>query len=234
MNIKNYTVSVANQSPEMQGLWNGTVWQDVLALEISNFRPESSTHRPLTKCKLLYNRERLYGIFRVDDQYVRCVNTGFQTDAYKDSCVELFLQPKSNGGYFNFEFNCGGAMLASYVIDPTRVDGRVKQCKPLTPDDDREIRRYSNLPSVVEPEITNKQIWFLEFSIPFALLAKYAGSLGDIVGQTWRGNFYKCGNETSHPHWGAWSEVFELNFHLPACFGSIQFDVFDKIASSDC
>jgi hypothetical protein len=147
--------------------------------------------------------------------------------------VELFLQPKSNGGYFNFEFNCGGALLASHVIDPTRVDGRVKQCTPLSPDDDREILRYSNLPRIVEPEIKNKQIWFLELSIPFAVLEKYVGSLGDISGQTWRANFYKCGNETSHPHWGAWSPVNELNFHLPACFGSIQFAVFGKIASSD-
>ena len=233
MNIKHYTVLLTNQPPEMQGLWDGFVWQNVPALEVGNFRPESSKHRPRTRCKLLYDRERLYGIFRVDDQYVFCVNTGFQTDVYKDSCVELFLQPKSNGGYLNFEFNCGGALLASYVIDPTRVDGRVKQYTPLSPDDDRKIIRYSNLPRIVEPEITTKQIWFLEFSIPFAALEKYVGALGDISGQTWQCNFYKCGNETSHPHWGAWSEVNELNFHLPACFGSIQFVVLDKIASSD-
>lgn len=217
----------------MQGLWNGTVWQDVPALEVSNFRPESSAHRPQTRCKLLYDLETLYGIFRVDDQYVRCVNTAFQTDVYKDSCVELFLQPKHTGGYFNFEFNCGGALLASYVTDPTRVNGRVKEYTPLAPADDREIRRYSNLPNVIEPETTTKQIWFLEFSIPFALLAKYMGTLGSISGQTWRANFYKCGNETSHPHWGAWSEVFELNFHLPACFGRLQFAAFDKIEGSD-
>jgi hypothetical protein len=58
------------------------------------------------------------------------------------------------------------------------------------------------------------------------VLEKYAGKLGKIAGQTWRGNFYKCGNETSHPHWGAWSPVTELNFHLPASFGTIQLNVF--------
>ena len=208
----------------MQGLWDGDVWQNVPVLEVSCFRPESSANRPQTLCKLLYDQETLYGIFRVDDQYVRCVYTGFQADVYKDSCVELFLQQKSTGGYFNFEFNCGGSMLASYVIDPARVNGRVKDYTPLTPNDDRQIRRYHNLPDVVGHEITKKQIWFLEFAIPFAVLEKYAGDLGEIGGQTWRGNFYKCGNETSHPHWGAWSAVNELNFHLPACFGSIQFE----------
>ena len=224
MNIKTYTVSVTKLPPEMQGLWDGAVWQNVPSLELSDFRPEGSAHRPQTLCKLLYDQEKLYGIFRVDDQYVRCVNTGFQADVYKDSCVELFLQPKASGGYFNFEFNCGGALLASYITDPTRIGGRVKQYSPLTPADDRQIRRYHNLPDVVEPEITHKQIWFLEFSIPFAVLAKYAGPLREICGQAWRGNFYKCGNETSHPHWSAWSGVFELNFHLPECFGIIQFE----------
>ena len=209
----------------MQGLWDGVVWQNVHAMDVAYFRPESSAHRPQTHCKLLYDEEILYGIFRVDDQYVRCVNTGFQVDVYKDSCVELFLQPKSIGGYFNFEFNCGGALLASYVTDPTRIDGQVKQYTPLTPEDDRQVQRYHNLPEVVEPEITHNQIWFLEFSIPFAVLAKYAGSLGKLSGQNWRGNCYKCGNETSHPHWGAWSEVTELNFHLPECFGSIHFEM---------
>jgi len=208
----------------MHGLWNGDIWRNVPALEVGNFRQEGSTHRPQTLCKLLYDQERLYGIFRVDDQYVRSVNTEFQSDVYKDSCVEVFLQPKSTGGYFNFEFNCGGALLASYVIDPTRVSGRVTQCLPLTLDDDRQIQRYHNLPIVVEPEIVAKQIWFLEFSIPFAVLTKFAGPLGEIAGQTWRGNFYKCGNETSHPHWGAWSTVQELNFHLPECFGRITFE----------
>ena len=208
----------------MQGLWDGAVWQNVHALEVASFRPESSAHRPQTHCKLLYDRERLYGIFRINDQYVRCVNKDFQADGYKDSCVEIFLQPKSTGGYFNFEFNCGGALLASYVTDPARIEGRIKQYTPLSPEDNRQVLRYANLPCVVEPEITKKQIWFLEFVIPFTLLAKYAGTLRDMSGQTWRGNFYKCGNETSHPHWGAWSKVTELNFHLPACFGRIQFD----------
>ena len=224
MNILNYTVSVTNQPPEMHGLWNGAVWQNVPALELAYFRPEGGAHRPQTLCKLLYDRVRLYGIFLVDDQYVRCVNTGFQAAVYKDSCVELFLQPKSVGGYFNFEFNCGGASLASYVTDPTRIGGRVKQHKPLTPEDSSQIPRYHNLPEVVEPEITTKQIWVLEFSIPFALLAKYAGILGELGGQNWRGNFYKCGDETSHPHWASWSPVDELNFHLPTCFGNIWFD----------
>ena len=224
MSGANYTVLMTSQPPEMHGLWEGAVWKNVPALEITFFRPEGGRHRPLTHCKLIYDAESIYGIFRVEDQYVRCVHAGFQGDVYKDSCVEFFVQPKATGGYFNFEFNCGGALLASYVTDPARVNGRVKEYTPLTTDDEREIIRYHNLPSLVEPEINVKTIWFLEFSIPFALLSKYAGLLGEVRGQSWRANFYKCGNETSHPHWGAWSKIDACNFHAPANFGSIHFE----------
>ena len=27
----------------------------------------------------------------------------------------------------------------------------------------------------------------------------------------WRANFYKCGDDTSHPHWAAWSPLKKVN-----------------------
>ena len=58
---------------------------------------------------------------------------------------------------------------------------------------------------------------------PFALLEAYVGPIAIDKGSVWGANFYKCGDETSHPHWGAWSPVDELNFHLPRCFGRLGF-----------
>jgi hypothetical protein len=223
LRMKEYSISLTNTPPEMKGMWDGSVWQDVSAIEVAYYRLEGTAHQPKTLYKMLYNRERIYGIFKVADQYVRCIHTAFQSDVYKDSCVEFFVQPSDQNGYFNFEFNCGGAMLASFVTDPTRIDGGVKSFVPLTTDDDLQIQRYHSLPNIVDPEITQKIVWLLEFSIPFAVLEKYVGKLGNVSGQTWRGNFYKCGNETSHPHWGAWSPISELNFHLPNNFGILQF-----------
>jgi hypothetical protein len=223
MKIGKYIVIFQSQPPEMQGLWEGPVWQNVPMLKIEYYRPESNRHYPRTCCKMFYDQERLYGIFRVDDQYVRCTHIGFQAEVYKDSCVEFFVQPRTASGYFNFEFNCGGALLASYVTDPTRIRGRVKECMPFTPDDDRAVYRYASQPSITEPEITEKIVWLLEFSVPFALLEKYTGHLGEVGGQIWKANFYKCGNETSHPHWGSWSPISALNFHVPADFGNLEF-----------
>ena len=212
-----------SQPPEIDNLWDSATWGNIPALEVSCYRQESSAHRPETQCKLLYDQDFIYGIFHVNDQHVRCVHTEFQSEVYKDSCVEFFVQPKATSDYFNFEFNCGGALLASYITDPTRIAGKIREFIPLTPENDRKIKRYSSLPRIVEPEITNKIIWFLGFSIPFAILGKYTGIPAEASGQVWRANFYKCGNETSQPHWGSWSPVRELNFHLPADFGEIKF-----------
>jgi hypothetical protein len=226
--IKEYTVLPVKIIPEMQGLWEGEAWRTIPCLEIDYFCPESSEHRPQSQCKLQYSQDYLFGIFRINDCYVRCVHTGFQTEVYKDSCVEFFVQP-GIGGYFNFEFNCGGAMLASYVIDPTRVDGLLKEFIPLLPAEGCRIHIYHTMPRIVEPEIKEKTIWYLEFSIPFTILEKYAGVFGEASaclrkqGQVWKANFYKCGNDTSHPHWGSWSAIDTRNFHLPATFGNIRF-----------
>lgn len=218
-----YKIFFTRQLPETQGRWNGAVWSRVLPLVVDCRRPEGSPHHPRTFCKLLYDDTNIYGIFRVEDQYVRSIHTLFQSEVWKDSCVEFFVQPKVDGGYFNFEFNCGGALLASYVTNPTRVNGILQEFQPLTPADDRQIRRFSSLAKLVDPEMPEPIVWHLEFSIPFAILEKYAGPPGAVAGQIWRANFYKCGNETSHPHWLSWAPLRERNFHDPASFGSIEF-----------
>ncbi len=87
----------------------------------------------------------------------------------------------------------------------------------------RAVRVRSSLPPVSEPEITEAVTWTLEFFIPFALLEEDVGPLGEVAGQTWRGNFFKCAEENSHPHWAAWSPVDEFNFHRPHCFGELRF-----------
>jgi len=79
------------------------------------------------------------------------------------------------------------------------------------------------MPEVVQPESTDETTWRIEFFIPSALLEAYVGPIAIDKGSEWRANFYKCGDDPSHPHWGAWSPVDELNFHLPRCFGSLGF-----------
>jgi hypothetical protein len=216
-----YLIQRRNVEPEFKGCWDGPSWKNVEPLEIAAIRPEGSDHRPVTQCKLQYGEHGLYGLFKVQDKYIRCVHHRYQSDVYKDSCVEIFLQPKSGFGYFNFEFNCGGCLLASYITDPSRADGKIKHFTPLSLEADHLIRRYHSLPALMDPECTDSKTWYLEFFIPFELMADFVGEISTEL--PWRGNLFKCGDETSHPHWLSWSGLGELNFHDPRRFGRLNF-----------
>ena len=188
---------------------------------IDQFRPESSSHRPATTVRMGHDGERIFGRFDVRDRFVSSVHTGVNAEVWRDSCVECFLMPNEQG-YFNFEFNCGGALLCCYITDPARTENGFKAFVRIPPSVGGLIEVRSSLPPRVEPEIVGPIEWSLRFFIPFTVLEKFVGPLGEVAGQTWRGNFFKCAEENSHPHWAAWSPVDEFNFHLPRCFGRIQ------------
>ncbi len=204
--------------------WDDPAWACADTLEVRHFRPESSTHRPQTFARLLHSPEGIHGIFRVEDRYIRCVRTEYHSEVWKDSCVEFFAQPKPDRGYINFEFNCGGAHLCSYIVNPERTPDGFKEFTRVPPELGRTVQVRSSLPRVVEPEIPGPLTWTLQFFIPFALFEYYVGPLGTVAGQIWRGNLHKCADESSHPHWATWSPVDALNFHLPRCFGEIKFE----------
>ena len=204
--------------------WESAAWQNAETLEVKHFRPEGSDHRPRILARLLHDERAIHGIFRVHDCYVRCVRTEYHSEVWKDSCVEFFAEPKPGRGYFNFEFNCGGAFLCNHIVDPTRTADGFKQFTKVPAEISRLIQTRASLPRVVDPEITEPVTWTLQFFIPLSLLENYVGPLGKVSGQIWRGNFFKCAEDNSHPHWAAWSPVDELNFHLPRCFGALHFE----------
>ncbi len=221
--MESFTVPYVEPAPALDDGWEGPVWCNIDAVVLAHFRPEGSDHFPHTRAKLLFSNNGLYGMFLVEDRYVVCRHTGYMDPVHTDSCVEFFIKPKKETGYFNFEFNCGGALRASFIVDPTRVGDRFKEFIPLPEEDGAMIKVYHTLPGIVTPEITEPISWFLAFYIPFALLERYVGHLGTLSGQRWTGNFYKCGDATSHPHWASWSPLPERNFHLPECFGELTF-----------
>lgn len=219
-----YAVHPARLPPALHDRWGDDAWRPVPALSVAHFRPESSGHRPRTQAKLVWDASCIYGIFRVADRFIRCVHTAFQAPVCQDSCVEFFVQPNPDKGYFNFEFNCGGALLASYITDHRRTADGFAGWQPLTPEEGGRIAVQSTLAPVVEPEISAPRTWQLAFRIPLDVMSPYTGPLCVAAGDVWRANFYKCGDATSHPHWAAWHPVDALNFHLPHCFGRLRFE----------
>jgi hypothetical protein len=217
-----HVVRAARPRPRLEDGWDAPAWAAALPLEIACFRPEGSDHRPRTRARLAWDDDGLCGIFRVEDRHVRSVHTRFGDPVHRDSCVEIFLQPRPGHGYLNFEMNAGGALLASHVTDHRRTSDGFAAFTRLAEEDGRRVAVRSSLPPVVDPEV--EADWELAFSIPKALLEKYVGPIGPMAGQAWRANLYKCGDGTSHPHWASWSPVDALNFHLPHCFGTLRLE----------
>jgi hypothetical protein len=220
-----YHVGRTEEPPAFSGNWSGGAWAGVSPLQVDYFHPAGSEHRPRTEAKVLYDDRHLYVLFRVQDRYVRAVAEGFQGPVWADSCAEAFLRPREDRGYFNFEMNCGGTLLLYYIEDPRRTEQGFASYTPVAADRAAEMRIYHSLPSRVDPEIGEPVEWHLEYSIPLSLFEAYVGEELNPAGERWRGNFYKCGDETSHPHWASWAPIGEeLNFHCPEYFGVLQFE----------
>ena len=139
----------------------------------------------------------------------------FQDPVYKDSCVEFFVDtfPEKRLGYVNFETNNSGALLAAFGPDR---DHRT----PLWPEDLAGLNPIAGVENW--PEVGDT--WILEYKVPLSLFRKLYGD--DIQpGHRARANFYKCGDETEVPHYGAWSPVGTPapDFHRPEFFGEIVF-----------
>jgi hypothetical protein len=219
--MKRYTIKRAAMAPALEAAWDSKEWKQADTMEITEFRAESSPHHPRTQARVLHSDAGVHGIFRVEDHYVRCVSTQFQDQVCKDSCVEFFFKPYPSPGYFNLECNCGGTALCYFITDASRGQKGFRQFVKLTPEDGQMIKVRGSMPKIVDPEIVGPTTWTLAFHLPYALLEKYAGPITRSAGTEWRGNFYKCADATSHPHWGTWSPVPEHNFHMPDAFGAL-------------
>jgi hypothetical protein len=203
--------------------WNEAPWTGVPALQVAAFHDSSTPHRPLTEAKLAYDDRGFQLFFRVRDHYVRTVTTLPHGPVCKDSCVEFFFEPEGRPGYFNLEINCGGTPLMFFVRYPT-PEGGAGKATPLTPAQLAQLSIRTSLPKFIPIEVRKPLTWWVQATIPFAVLEDFLGPLGPLEGRTWRANFYKIASYTSQPHWGCWSLIRgPLSFHQPEYFAPIRF-----------
>jgi hypothetical protein len=218
------TYEIRRGTVDAAAMLDDPAWEHAAMAGIAHARPESRTTEPRANVRLLYDDERIHGLFEVHDVQVLCVHEGFGASVWKDSCVEFFVEPHPGAGYCNFEFNCGGSWLVKHITDPVRVaPARFRAFRDLGLEDVPGVRVVPTMPPRTEPAVAGPLDWRLAFSIPFDVLARAAGARVPRPGDRWRGNFYKCGDDTPAPHWIAWSPVDEMNFHLPRCFGDLVF-----------
>ena len=221
---QSYSIHRAGVRPLSGESWDGPFWRAAATAHINLFRHEGSDHHPDARVKLLHDEQGLHVRFRVIDRYVRCLTTEYQGPVYEDACVEMFIQPKPDLGYFNFEVNCGGVLLLKYVEDPTRTKEELAKATDVPGELGSRIAISHTLDAPIDPERAEPTEWSVWYTVPFDVLESYIGPLDVAENHTWRGNFYKCAENNSHPHWASWAPIGkELNFHVPDHFAPLHF-----------
>jgi hypothetical protein len=213
-----YTIKNTDSAPSLTGDWDGEMWGAANTLRIETFHAKSAAFHPRTHVRLLHGADCLYVHFRVQDRYLLALAESNQGAVWRDSCVEFFVRPKADQGYFNFEINAGGKILLYHIRDWTHVKGGFKDFEKLPEEWLGKIKLYHSAPERIPVEQVGDCVWQIEYRIPKALFEAYVGPLGDLSGQTWQANFYKCAAGIN-PHYGMWSGVGEtLDFHQPGRF----------------
>ena len=220
-----YTVRKVGELPTVTEPWGSGAWVDADTLCIETFWPLKDKHEPKTEARMLHDGETIAVMFRVEDQYVVARGTEYQDRTHKDSCAEFFIEPVVGKGYLNFEYNCGGILLLTYIEDAPRTEDGFEQYSHVPAEVVECMKVHSSLSAPIDPELIEPTNWTVSYTIPKSIFETYVAELPTLDGLEMRGNVYKCADECSHPHWGYWADIGEeLNFHQPAKFAPILFE----------
>lgn len=178
------------------------------------------------RARVLWSDVGLHVSFAVlGDRAIRCVARQVNDPVCQDSCVELFVQPRSDRpDYFNLEVNAGGIPLLYHARQAPVPGTQLTDYEPVTAErmESLGLSIFHHLPRQIEPEWPGPLDWRLGMTFPWRLMEHYIGPLGIGAGRAIRANFYKCGDRTSLPHWLSWSPVGQvLSFHQPDRFGRL-------------
>ena len=174
-------------------------------------------YKPEVKFKMAYCEDQIFLKYYVTEENIMAKETKINGEVYKDSCVEFFISTNGKNTYYNFEFNCVGIPHVGY--GPGRAN-RVS----VNPEILKLIMVRSSLGNQPFKEKTGGYQWEMMIIIPKECLTYDK----DIVlkGLKANANFYKCGDETSKPHYVSWNPIGTDNpdYHQSAYFGELSFE----------
>lgn len=169
-------------------------------------------YKPSVEFTMALLADGLFLHFNITESHCLGRYTNDKDPVYKDSCIELFIDPANDGTYYNFEFNCIGTLLLGY--------GASRHNREQAPDDVfKEIKRKSSLGR--EPfNIKHDTVWDLGVLIPLSAFFKHQTNV--FTNNSFRCNLHKCGDETNTPHYVTWNPIKteRPDFHRPEYFGN--------------
>ena len=190
---------------------------DEKALELNGARfdvnivnwPDAFPYAPIVAGRIARTADALLVSWRVSGLDLTVRNTRDGGTIWEDSCCEIFLQAPGHDKYYNIEVNAAGILL---VGCGTGRSDRVL----LPPEVMARIVRKAGVKAPVDIADELKT-WDLTISIPFEVIGLDPSHLPDRL----KGNIYKCGDKTAHPHFLSWAPIATPNpdFHRPEFFG---------------
>lgn len=174
-------------------------------------------YKPVVKFKIAYCQDQILLKYYVTEENIRAKASRINGDVYLDSCVEFFVSINGSNNYYSFEFNCIGIPNVSY--GPGRANRVFTDPEIL-----KAIKTRSSLGNQPFDEKTGGHQWEMMIVIPKECLTydKYLV----LQGLKANANFFKCGDETSIPHFITWNPIDTEtpDYHQPSCFGELLFE----------
>ena len=167
-------------------------------------------YKPVVTVRLGYSSSALAILFEVEENHVRAVAMDDCGPVCEDSCCEFFVADPAGDGYFNFEMNCAGTLLAAKRRSRNDFDF-------LNESQLKEILRFSSLPHAPIDSVGECQKYWIAEVIPFSILGL------DEAPNSIKANFYKCGDLCKEPHFLSLAPIGTPtpDFHCPEYFQEI-------------
>ncbi|NOR76804.1 MAG: hypothetical protein GQ525_16800 [Draconibacterium sp.] len=184
------------------------------AIDIINWN--EFPYRPDLKFRIAHNKNEIWLKYYVAEKNILAKETLTNGDVYKDSTVEFFISiDKKN--YYNFEFSCIGTIHLAHGA------GRGNR-KLIDSDIAEKIEIKSSLGNQPFEEKSGNFIWEMMIRIPVECFV--FDNITSFHKLKATANFYKCGDETSEPHFVTWNLVGTENpdYHCPEYFGKMEFE----------
>lgn len=179
--------------------------------------PADFPSKPEVGFRIAHNGDNILLQYDVKENEILGAITEDNGEVWTDSCAEMFLT-FDEAHYYNLECTCIGKALLGYkdFARTSTLHG--------SPQVMQSIKRLPSLGTANRPKAQGDFHWTLTLVIPRT--AFWESNIASFDGLKIRGNFYKCGDNLTTPHFVAWTKIGtpEPSFHQPSFFGEIEFE----------
>lgn len=177
---------------------------------------EDYPYRPDLKFRIGHTDNEIWLKYYVKEAHILAQETNINGAVHKDSCAEFFISVDGKN-FYNLEINCIGTIHLAHGPDRNKR-------KFVDPKTIEKIEVISTLGKEPFEERSGNFEWEMMIRFPVECFA--FDKINVLGGQKATANFYKCGDDTTKPHFVTWNPVGTENpdYHRPEFFGNVEFE----------